>query len=50
MRIRRKKWAEKELKESKFYINDPEEFKGKWSDKFKNNNKSLHLELRVRQR
>ena len=34
MRIRRKKWAEKELQESKFYIDKPEEFKGKWKEKF----------------
>lgn len=34
MRIRRKKWAQKELEESKFYIDKPEEFKGKWKEKF----------------
>lgn len=36
MRIRRKKWAEKELKEAQFYIDKPEEFKGTWNNKFKN--------------
>ena len=44
MRIRRKKWAEKELNESKFYIHNPNEFKGRWNDKFDNNN-PLHIEL-----
>ena len=31
MRIRRKKWAKEELDNSKFYIDKPEEFKGKKS-------------------
>ncbi len=44
MRIRRKKWAQKELEESKFYIDKPEEFKGKWKEKFPTN-KPLHIEL-----
>lgn len=44
MRIRRKKWAQKELEESKFYIDKPEEFKGKWKEKF-STNKPLHIEL-----
>lgn len=35
MRIRRKKWAKQELEEAKFYIDKPEEFKGRWNDKFK---------------
>ena len=34
MRIRRKKWAKQELEEAKFYIDKPEEFKGKWNQKF----------------
>ena len=34
MRIRRKKWAEGELKEAKFYIDKPEEFKNQWKNKF----------------
>lgn len=44
MRIRRKKWAREELDNSKFYIDKPEEFKGTWKEKFKNN-KPLHVEL-----
>lgn len=44
MRIRRKKWAREELDNSKFYIDKPEEFKGKWIEKFKEN-KPLHIEL-----
>ena len=45
MRIRRKKWAQKELEESKFYIDKPEEFKNTWRDKFINKNNPLHIEL-----
>ena len=45
MRIRYKPWARKELEESKFYIDDPEEWKGKWKDFFKDSNKPIHLEL-----
>ncbi len=44
MRIRRKKWAEEELNNSKFYINNPEKNKGRWKDCFKNNN-PIHIEL-----
>ena len=44
MRIRRKKWAEKELNESEFYIHEPEVYKNKWKSKFKNNN-PIHIEL-----
>lgn len=44
MRIRRKKWAKEELDKSKFYIDKPEEFKGKWRNKFVKEN-SLHIEL-----
>lgn len=44
MRIRRKKWAREELDNSKFYIDKPEEFKGTWKEKFKND-KPLHIEL-----
>ena len=44
MRIRRKKWAEKELQESKFYIDKPEEFKGKWKEKFQKD-QPLYVEL-----
>lgn len=44
MRIRRKKWAREELDNSKFYIDKPEEFKGKWQEKFDKTN-PLHIEL-----
>ena len=44
MRIRFKKWARPELEASKFYIDNPEEIKGKWKEKFKNKN-PIHLEL-----
>ena len=45
MRIRYKKWARPELEASKFYIDNPEELKGKWKEQFKNPNKPIHLEL-----
>ncbi len=44
MRIRFKKWARPELEASKFYIDNPEELKGKWKEKFENDN-PIHLEL-----
>lgn len=44
MRIRYKKWARQELEESNFYIDGPEEYKGKWSSIFKDKNK-LYIEL-----
>ena len=45
MRIRRKKWAKEELEKSNFYIDKPQEFKGKWKEKFNNNSSTLHIEL-----
>ena len=45
MRIRYKKWARPELEASKFYIDNPEEWKGKWKEFFKNSNNPIHLEL-----
>ena len=45
MRIRYKKWARPELEASKFYIDAPEEWKGKWKEFFKNSNNPIHLEL-----
>ena len=45
MRIRYKKWARPELEASKFYIDNPEEWKGKWKEFFKNQNNPIHLEL-----
>lgn len=44
MRIRYKKWARPELEASEFYIDNPEENKGKWKKYFGNNN-PIHLEL-----
>lgn len=44
MRIRFKKWARPELEASKFYIDEPEKYKGKWSSLFKNP-APLHIEL-----
>lgn len=45
MRIRYKKWARPELEASKFYIDEPEELKGKWKQFFKNPINKIHLEL-----
>ena len=44
MRIRYKKWARPELEASPFYIDNPEEVKGKWKSYFKNDH-PIHLEL-----
>ena len=44
MRIRYKPWALKELEESAFYIDNPEEYKGKWKSLFGNEN-PIYLEL-----
>ena len=45
MRIRYKKWARPELEASKFYIDNPEEYQGKWKEAFKEPSNELHLEL-----
>ena len=45
MRIRYKKWARPELEASQFYIDEPEEIKGKWKKQFEKSNQPLHLEL-----
>lgn len=44
MRIRYKKWARPELEASKFYIDNPEKYKGTWQRLFENKN-PLHIEL-----
>ena len=44
MRIRFKPWARPELEASKFYIDNPEDYKGKWKEVFNNDN-PIHLEL-----
>ncbi len=45
MRIRYKKWARPELEASNFYVDNPEELRGKWKKYFKNPNLPLNLEL-----
>ena len=45
MRIRFKPWARPELEASYFYEDNPEEFIGKWREKFKNKENELHIEL-----
>ena len=45
MRIRYKKWARPELEASNFYVDNPEDFKGKWKTRFKNPDLPLNLEL-----
>lgn len=45
MRIRNKPWAKEELSISKFYVQNPEEAKGKWKEYFKNKDNPIHLEL-----
>lgn len=44
MRIRFKKWARPELEASKFYIDNPEEYKGKW-EKLYLKKQPFHIEL-----
>lgn len=45
MRIRYKKWARTELEASPFYVDNPEEKRGKWKELFKSPTLPLHLEL-----
>ncbi len=45
MRIRYKKWARPELEASPFYVDNPEEQRGKWKELFKSPDLPLHLEL-----
>lgn len=45
MRIRYKAWARPELEASKFYVDNPEDWKGRWKEFFKNPNQPIHLEL-----
>ena len=45
MRIRFKPWARPELEASYFYEDIPENYIGKWKEKFKNSNQPLHIEL-----
>lgn len=45
MRIRYKKWARPELEASKFYEDNPEEWKSRWKEHFKAIENPIHLEL-----
>ncbi len=45
MRIRYKKWARPELEASNFYEDNPEKWKGKWKQHFKEKENPIHLEL-----
>ena len=45
MRIRFKPWARPELEASYFYEDNPENYIGKWKEKFKNQKQPLHIEL-----
>ena len=47
MRMRRKPWVRTELAESKFFIDNPIEFIGKWHKTFKKTKQPMHLELRM---
>ena len=44
MRIRYKKWARPELETCKFYIDNPENYKGRWHSAFEKK-QPIHLEL-----
>ena len=45
MRIRYKKWARPELEASKFYEDEPEKWKGKWKEHYRNQENPFMLEL-----
>lgn len=45
MRIRNKPWAKEELLASYFYVQKPEEYKGRWKEFFNNENDHIYLEL-----
>ena len=47
MRIRYKPWARKELEESPFYREHPEEFIGKWKEEFEQKGNPFFVELRL---
>ncbi|MCD8091141.1 MAG: tRNA (guanosine(46)-N7)-methyltransferase TrmB [Clostridiales bacterium] len=44
MRIRKKNWTEEELETSKYLINEPESLKGRWKERFGNDN-PIHIEI-----
>lgn len=45
MRIRFKPWAREELEASEFYIDIPQDKKGKWKEQYQNKKFPIHLEL-----
>lgn len=45
MRIRNKPWAKEELAASTFYVQNPEEYKGKWKTFFANSINPIYVEL-----
>ena len=45
MRIRNKPWAKDELLASDFYVQKPEDYKGRWKEFFNNENDHIYLEL-----
>ena len=45
MRMRRKKWAASELRESGFVVDEPQLCRGRWYDQFAGFARPLHLEL-----
>lgn len=45
MRIRNKPWAKEELLASDFYVQKPEDYKGRWKEFFNNENEHIYLEL-----
>lgn len=45
MRIRNKPWAKEELAASPFYVQNPEEYKEKWKEFFKNQDNPIYVEL-----
>lgn len=45
MRIRNKPWAKEELLASDFYVQKPEDYKGRWKAFFNNENEHIYLEL-----
>ena len=44
MRIRKKKWAEPELAECRYYTSSPEQYRGRWREFF-GNDKPIELEI-----
>ena len=45
MRIRNKPWAKEGLLASDFYVQKPEDYKGRWKEFFNNENDHIYLEL-----